>query len=241
MRPVLRRLAYLVLPALILLLPASASAFPLTNCTLVLTSFDNGGVQLDSATVGATDATETNPFDVEFDGTVEWVGTMGPLVIKDHHWSVSIFNVPTPLSGGDPNEGGDVDGDGTVEVGANLPINLVGLFYVSGSISGAGGECSGSGWAKLAGDPIGSIGFWLFLILIALGLFMMYRGYKGAGAWAVLGGVIFGLGGALGLITFALMLAGSWTPLAALGVGLLMGIVLAIIGPKPEAAPPPAA
>lgn len=240
MRPVLRRLMYLVLPALILLLPASASAFPLTNCTLVLTSFDKDEVQLDSATVSATDATQTNPFDVEFDGTVEWVGTMGPLVIKDHHWSVSIFNIPTPLSGGDPNEGGDVDGDGTVQVGENLPIKLVGLFYVSGSIAGTGGECSGSGWAKLAGDPIGSIGFWAFLILLILGLFMMYKGYAGAGAWAVLGGLIFGLGGALGLITFSLMLVGSWTPLAAIGVGLLMGIVIAMVGPK-QVAPPSAA
>jgi len=161
-------------------------------------------------------------------------------VIKDHHWSVSIFNIPTPLAGGDPNEGGDVDGDGTVEVGANLPIKLVGLFYVSGAISGAGGECSGSGWAKLAGDPIGSIGFWAFLILLILGLFMMYKGYTGAGAWAVLGGLIFGLGGALGLITFSLMLVGSWTPLAAIGVGLLMGIVIAMVGPK-QVAPPSAA
>lgn len=236
MRPVLRRLAFIALPALILLLPASASAFPLTNCTLTLTSLDKNGTQLDTATNGADDSTQADPFVVDWDGSVAWAGTMGSQVIKDHHWSVSVFNIPTPLSGGDPNAGGKTDGAGTVQVGENLPFELVGLFYVSGSIAGTGGDCAGSGWMKLDGDPFGTILFWAFLVLILLGGLMLFMGWKGAAAWAILGGLIFGIGGALGLIIFALMLVGSWTPLAAIVVGLILGIVVAMFGPKPTAA-----
>ncbi len=236
MRPVLRRLLYIALPALILLLPASASAFPLTNCTLTLTSLDANGTQLDTATAGGDDSTQADPFIVDFDGSVAWAGTMGSQVIKDHKWSVSVFNIPTPLAGGDPNAGGDTDGDGTVQVGENLPFELVGLFYVSGSIAGTGGDCAGSGWMKLNGDPVGSVLFWIFLVLVVLGALMLFMGWKGAAVWAIVGGLIFGLGGAVGLIVFALMLVGSWTPLAAIGGGLVLGIVVAMFGPKPTAA-----
>ena len=237
MRPVLRRLALFALPALILLLPASASAFPLTNCTVDLTSVDKSGNQLATATGGGNDSTLTNPFIANWDGSVKWVGTMGTQVIKDYKWSVSIFNVPTPLGGADANADGKVDGAGTVQVAENLPFQLVGLFYVSGSIAGSGGDCAGSGWMKLDGNPVGTLQFWAFLILLVLGLLMMVMGYRGARAWAVIGGLVFGIGGALGLITFALMLVGQWTPLAAIGGGLVLGIIVAFIGPKPTPAP----
>jgi len=236
MRPVLRRLALIALPALILLLPASAGAFPLTNCTLALTSHDKDGNVLDNATAGGNDSTQSDPFVVDWDGSVAWAGTMGSQVIKDHSWGVSVFNIPTPLSGGDPNEGGDTDGDGTVQVGENLPFEITGLFFVSGQIAGTGGSCAGSGWMKLNGDPVGTLAFWAFLILIVLGLLMMFMGYKGAGVLAIIGGLIFGVGGALGLIIFAVMLVGSWTPLAAIAVGLVLGFVVAFIGPKPTPA-----
>ena len=230
MRPAPRRLALIALPALILLLPASASAFPLSNCTLALTSFDASGGTIDTATVNLTDATQENPFEVDFDGTVAWAGTMGPLVIMDHSWSVSVFNIPTPLSGGDPNEGGDTDGDGTVQVGENLPFQLTGLFYVSGAISGTGGSCAGSGWMLLRGDAFGTLLFWIALILIVLGLLFFWMGWRrGAWGWCIFGGLFFGLGLALMLIMYALMLVGSWTPLAALAVGLVIGLVIVFV------------
>lgn len=234
MRPVLRRLAFIALPALILLLPASASAFPLSNCTLDLTSLDANGANLDTATAGADDATQSDPFMVDWDGSVAWTGTMGSLVIKDHTWGVSVFNIPTPLSGGDPNAGGKTDGAGTVQVGENLPFRMVGLFYVSGSISGSGGSCAGSGWMQLTGDAFGTIPFWIGLVLLVLGALLYWMGWRGAWAWALLGGVIFGLGLALMLIIYALMLVGSWTPLAALVVGLVIGFVIVFFSPKPQ-------
>jgi hypothetical protein len=236
MRPVLRRLALIALPTLILLLPGSVSAFPLSNCALTLTSFDKNGNQMDTATVGDTDATQENPFEVAFDGTVQWAGTMGSQVITNHHWSVSVFNIPTPLSGGDANASGKTDGSGTVYVGKNLPIQITGLFYVSGGISGTGGDCAGSGWMKLTGDPFGTIPFWIFVVLAVVGLLLMFMGFRGAAAWAIIGGLVFGLGLALGSIIYAMMFVGSWTPLAAIGGGLVLGIVTGVIGPKPTPA-----
>lgn len=236
MRPVLRRLAFIALPALILLLPASASAFPLSNCTLALTSLDANGTTIDTATVGASDATQEDPLLVDWDGSVQWAGTMGSLVIKDHTWGVSVFNIPTPQSGGDPNEGGDTDGDGTVQVRDSLPFQFTGLFYVSGQISGTGGSCAGSGWVKLPGDPIGTMPFWLALLLVVLGLLMLWMGYRRGWGWAIPGGLILGLGSALMLIIYALMPVGSWTPLAALVAGLLIGFVVVFIRRRPPPA-----
>jgi hypothetical protein len=235
MRPILRRLALVALPALILLLPTAAGAFPLTNCTLELTSLDASGNTIATAKAGANDATQESPLLVDFDGKVQWTGTQGSQVIKNHTWGVSIFNIPTPLSGGDPNTAGKSDGDGTVQVGANLPFRVTGLFYVSGSIAGTGGSCAGSGWMRLRGDPFGTIGFWLFVVLIALGLLLMYLGYRGTWPWAILGGLVFGIGLALGLIIYAVMLVGSWTPIAAVVVGLAMGVVVAVYRRRPEA------
>jgi hypothetical protein len=236
MRPVLRRLAFIALPALILLLPASASAFPLSSCTLTVTSLDAHGTMIDTATAGATDATQENPLLVDADGKVQWAGTMGSQVITNHHWSVSIFYIPTPLSGGDPNAGGKTDGDGTVQVDANLPFRFTGLFYVSGGISGTGGSCEGSGWMRLRGDPFGTILFWVALILILLGLLMYWMGWRGVWGWAIFGGLLFGLGSALMLVIYALMPVGSWTPLAALVVGLIIGFVFVFFRRRPVAA-----
>ena len=56
-------------------------------------------------------------------------------------------------------------------------------------------------------------------------------GYRGAGAWAIIGGVVFGLGMALGLITYALMLVGSWTPIAALGATIALLLARTITNP----------
>jgi hypothetical protein len=233
MRPAVRRLAITALPILVLLFPAGASAFPLTSCTLDLTSVDADGATLDTATAGGADSTQADPFQVDWDGTVQWTGTTGSQAISDSDWGVSVFGIPTPLSGNETNEDGTVDGDGTVDVGVNLPFRVTGLFFVSGSISGTGGSCAGSGWMRLIGDPFGTTLFWLGLILIVLGLLALWRGYLGSAVLAILGGLLLGLGGAMMLVIYALMFVGEWTPLAALLVGILIGILTAVFRRRP--------
>jgi len=235
MRPVLRRLAVMALPVLILLVPSGASAFPLTDCTLELTSVDGAGLPLDTAIAGAADSTQADPFQVDWEGTVEWAGTTGSQVIKDSSWGVSVFGIPTPLSGSEANEDGTVDGDGTVDVGVNLPLRMTGLFFVAGSTSGSGGSCGGSGWMRLIGDPFGSTLFWLGLVLIVLGILALWRGYLHSSILAAFGGLLLGVGAAATLITYAAMFAGQWTPLAAFAAGLFIGIVVAVMRPETAA------
>lgn len=223
----------MALPVLVLVLslPLSVSAFPLTDCTLNLTSLDADGNELATAAGDGNDSTQADPFEVDWDGTVEWTGTTGTEVIKDSRWGVSVFNIPTPLSGTEANEDGEKDGDGTVDVGVNLPLRMTGLFFVSGSISGDGGSCSGSGWMRLVGDPLGSTLFWLGLVLIVLGLLALWRGYLRSSILAAFGGLLLGLGAAAMLITYAAMFVGQWTPLAAFVAGILIGSVVAVMRP----------
>lgn len=232
MRRVTRRLALIALPAAILLLPASVNAFPITDCTLELTSVGAGGATIDTATGGGADSTQANPFQVDWDGTVEWTGTTGTQTITDSDWSVSVFGIPTPLSGHETNEDETVDGDGTVEVGVNLPLGVTGLFFVSGSMVGTGGSCEGSGWMRLTGEPIGSSLFWLGLILTLLGLLALWRGYQRSSIVAAFGGLLLGLGATATLITYAVMFVGEWTPLAAFLAGVFIGLVVAVMRPE---------
>jgi len=230
MRLVPRRIALLLVPALVLLLPASAAAFPLSNCTLQITSRDASGAVIDTASNGADDATQSEPLEVEWDGPVAWVGTTGSQVIMNHDWYVDVFMLPTPLRGGDPNTSGDPNGDGTVDVSADLPFQIVGAFYVSGEIVGDGGSCSGSGWMKLRGNPIGTLPFWAGVILFVLGGAMLWGAFRGSWWMAIVGGFAFGLGAAVLFIVFAFLLVGGWTPIASMALGIVIGIVLRVLG-----------
>jgi len=238
MRPAPRRLL-LALPALfvLLLLPASASAFPLTTCTLTVTSTDASGKTIATATGGADDATETNPLLVDWDGTVTWHGTSGDNAIKNNSWHVDVFMVPTPLRGGDANDKGNKVGDGTASVRGNAPFQFTGLYYVSGEFRGDGGSCVGSGWFKLTGSPASTIPFWIAVVLGLLGLALLVLGLAGSWGWAVLGGLFTGLGLAAVLAMLAVLPIGAWTPLAALALFVVVGLAVAIFAPKPT---PPA-
>ena len=215
---------------LALVIPGTASAFPLTNCTLTLTSQDKSGAPLSSAAGGAPDATQQNPFLVDWDGSVSYDGTTGTQVIKDNSWFVNVFHFPTPLRGGSPNGDGNQKGNGSVGVGANAPFRVTGLYYVDGAISGTGGQCAGSGWFKLTGDPIGTIPFFVGLVLLIVGAVLVVGAIAGSALAGFLGGIVLGLGAAVMLVIYSVALLGEWTPVAALAVGLVAGIALAFLG-----------
>jgi hypothetical protein len=153
---------------------APAAAFELTNCTLSLTSMDADGAVLDTAQGPGIGATSDDPFEVDWDGTVHYVGTSGAIVLRDHSWHIDVFMIPTPLRGGDPNTGGDTDGEDTVGVGENAPFQLVGLFYVSGEIVGTDGSCAGNGWFKIDGNPLTTIPFWAAVVIALLGAVLLW-------------------------------------------------------------------
>ena len=205
---------------------APVAAFPLTNCTLEASSAAADGSPVDSIVGGADDATQEDPFLVDWDGTISYQGG-SDIEMKDNSWSVSVFNIPTPLSGGDDNPEDNRTGSGTVGVSENAPFRITGLYYVSGALNGSGGTCSGSGWFKLTGDPIGTIPFWFGLGLVVLGTLGLARGVRGHPVMAIAGGVLAGFGVATLAVIFSSLPVGSLTPIVALILGIATGVVIA--------------
>lgn len=212
-----------------LLLAAPVAAFPLTNCVLQASSIRADGSQIDSIASGAADATQDDPFIVDWDGTVSYSGS-SQIEMKANTWAVAVFGIPTPLRGGDDNPDDDRDGSGTVGVSANAPFRFTGLYYVSGAITGTGGTCSGSGWFKLAGDPVGTIPFFVALLVTLLGVGSMAVGSRGHTVTAIFGGLLAGLGLATLLVLFSALPLGSPTPIVVLLLGLIAGVIVALIG-----------
>jgi hypothetical protein len=220
------------LPAALLLalvVSGTASAFPLTNCTLTVSSTAKGGATLDTATGGAPDATQQDPFIVDWDGTVAYDGTTGSQVIKHNTWFVNVWHLPTPLRGGSPNDDGNQKGNGSVDVSANAPFRMTGLYFVDGAISGEGGQCAGSGWFKIAGDPVGTIPFFVGLALLVVGALLAIGGIAGSAVAGFFGGVLLGLGAAVMLVIYSVAAMGEYTPLAAFGAGVIAGVALVFV------------
>ena len=220
------------LPAALLLwlfAPGTASAFPVTNCTMTLSSVDKSGAPLGSATSGGDDSTTSSPFVVDWDGTVSYTGTTAPQTIKDYSYQVSVFYIPTPLQGASDNGDGNQTGNGTVSVSANAPFRFTGLYYVSGSISGQGGSCSGSGWLKLAGDPVGTLPFFVGVALLVLGVVLAALAIGGSVIAGLFAGIVLGLAVAILLVIFSIVPLGAVTPLAVLGVGVVLSVVLMLV------------
>jgi hypothetical protein len=228
MSRVLRRLVPAAVLATSLLIPASASAFPLTNCTATLTSISADGSPLDTVVGGAADSTREDPFLVDWNGTVAWEGTTGGIVFTDFTWGISITGIPTALNGVVANASGQTEGSGSVVPNDAFPLELVGLFYVTGSVSGDAGSCDGSGWIQLQGDPFGTLQFWAALAAVAIGILLIVLGRGGRWLLGLVGGLLLGLGSAVLLITFSLMLLAEWTPLVALIAGVLIGLAATV-------------
>jgi hypothetical protein len=191
MRAIARVLGALAAAALLALLAVSqAGAFELNGgCTLDISSSAADGGALDAASGapgGGQGGTQGDPFLVDWDGTVSWLGTSGSQVIRDHTWGVSVYGIPTPVRGGDPNEGGDTTGEGATGVGENAPFPLVGVFHVSGDINGAeGAHCDGNGWFRLQGNPFATIPFWVAVAIALIGLALLWSSRASQTAAAV--------------------------------------------------------
>jgi hypothetical protein len=130
------------------------------GCTVSATS------DLDSTDM--TDATRSNPFEVDAEGTISWNAT-SPAAIRDHTWVINVdiagFAVPV-AKGGDPNTAGtlsSVDSKSIPELvqrakdqgtaGADLLLGLRGIYRVFGNITGSS-SCSGDAYVRIQGSPL---------------------------------------------------------------------------------------
>lgn len=141
-------------------------------CTLEVHSFDAGGGAVDSAFAPGARGTQTDPFRVVWDGSVDFRFDTGVL-FTNNHWTFNFQGIPV-LNGRDDNPT-DLDEIGNIKVGQGLPFRLVGLFNVSGDLWGNNDatHCAGNGWIYLVGDPIGTIPWILAVVLLLAGLLLL--------------------------------------------------------------------
>jgi hypothetical protein len=219
----------LVALAWLLLFPSAVAAFPLTNCNMQVRSTTGSGAPLDTAQSGDGSASQTDPFEVDYNGSVSWTGTV-QISMKNNSYFINVFNIPTPLRGTNTNEDDNRTGQGNHSVAANSPFRVTGLYLVSGAITGSGGTCAGSGWFKLLGDPVGTVPFFVGLALLGLGALLLALGVRGNAFLALVGGVLAGLGAAIEFVIFSVVPAGENTVTVVVLVGLAGGAVVAIVG-----------
>lgn len=215
---------------LALIVPGTVIGFDLTGCTLSLTSLDAGGATISEGVGGnPNDSTQQNPFIVDWNGSVAYKGETNA-VIKDNSYEVKAYGLPTPIKGGSPNGDGNTKGSNTLGVSANAPFRITGLFEVEGTLKGTGGECHGSGWFKIIGDPVGTIPFFVGLGLLIVGALLVVGAIAGSALAGFVGGILLGLGAAVMLVIYSVPLVGQYTPLAALGAGVIAAVALTFVG-----------
>jgi hypothetical protein len=225
-----------------LMLPATASAFPLSgSCALTLTSTDAKGATLDTAKSGDGSASESDPLLVDWDGTLTWSGT-STIALQDNSYHVEMFGLPTPFRGSSANTGDARASSGTFAFKANAPIRFTGAYYLTAGIKGSGGTCEGSLVVKLIGDPITTIPFLVALALMAIGGLLAAWGLSGHLLGALAGGPILGFGAGLLAVILSVLPAGGLTPLILLAAGLVTGGATGVAGRaktwvRPAAAP----
>ena len=230
-----RRILVLAGAAVLLLLaiaaPARAADPPagaaITGpCTLTAMSTGESSKVPDTLTGPAT-SDQNNPFDVDRKGSVTWTGT-GP-AITTGTYQLTIYGLPV-WSGDIDNPGAKTSADGTLDLGDVLPIDVVGLIEVGGSVSGTGGSCSGSAWVRIGGDPLTSIPGLVGIGLGVLGLVGVLSAIPGRHAFrGLLFGLVLGLGGGILAVVFGVVPLGTVSPLVALGGGGVVGLVLGLL------------
>jgi len=156
-----------------LLLPATAAlASEGSGCSGTAISKDSSGATLETAHVPGAAASQDMPFLVDPRGTVDWSGSTDQ-PITGATWSVTVMGVPF-LNGTFQNDAKDTTTSGTTDI-ASLPdavtwaIKGHQVIPVSGTITGAGGTCTLSGYITGQGDPASSPMFYAGATFVVAG------------------------------------------------------------------------
>ena len=208
-----------------------AVAFPLTGCTMRVQAVDANGALYDWVTGGLVDSEVDEPFDVEWDGSVNYEATTGTQTITDYAAHLDVYGIPM-LHRSDPNANGDQAATASQPVLADPPFRFTGLYFVSGEIVGSGGRCQGNGWVRVVGDPVGTVPFWFAIGSMLIGLLLLGASVRAHGAIQIaaglVGGVAVGVALAVLLVIYAIVPFGAGTPAFLPEVMLLIGLSIGI-------------
>jgi hypothetical protein len=174
-----RTIVVVVVSGLVAIAANAAMAQSLEGgCTVSATS------DLDSTIM--TDATRSNPFDIDAEGSISWNAT-SPEAIMNHNWVINVdiggFAVPV-AKGGDPNTAGvisSVDSKSIPELvqrakdqgtaGADLLLGLRGIYRVFGNITGTS-SCFGDAYVNVKGSPLTELPGQVAAAVAVLGLIL---------------------------------------------------------------------
>ncbi len=134
---------------------------------------DEGVIENGSSPEG----TQADPFDVAWDGRVDFRFQTGTTVLQNNEWAVYAMGLPIPILSGRDDNPLDLDEIGKVEIAttaSGIP-RFVGLVYVSGWIKGNNdtSRCDGEGWVRIVGDPVGTVPWFVMAALILAGLLFL--------------------------------------------------------------------
>lgn len=120
----------------------------------------DGRVTIDGVTYTPANDTPGDPIVVPADArTAEWEGTTG-VPITDHTGRLGVVIGPGSVqiaSWGGENADLETSAAGAYDVGdarGELPVDLVGLYELTGMHSGSGGTCAGSAMVLIEGSPL---------------------------------------------------------------------------------------
>jgi hypothetical protein len=135
-------------------------------------SKDAYGAVLETAHVPGAAASQDLPFLIDPAGTVDWSGRTDT-AITGATYSVTIMGVPF-INGSYQNENKDTSASGTTDLGslpdaATWAIKGHQVIPVSGTITGAGGSCTITGYITGSGDPTSSPMFYAGATLVVAG------------------------------------------------------------------------
>ena len=227
------------------------SATLIGGCGGSASSLTTKGKLLGSFTVpGAPKASKSRPLLIDPKGSIHYRGGT-PVPFTKHHWHVALFGI-TVRSGGSLNIGNKAVTAGIQNLKA-LPLRFTGLYYLSGAISGLGGSCSGSLWVKVIGSPMGTIPWYLGVVLLVLGVLTLLWSFPHQRAltdsalrrhWirGALAGLLIGLASNILLVIYSAVAFDGLAPiLVVLVAPILVGVILGWSGPVIRRRPRPVA
>lgn len=151
----------------------------------------DGKVTIDGVTYTPANDTAADPIVVPADAaTAEWEGTTG-VAITDHTGRLGVVvgpgSVPIASWSGE-NADLETSASGVYDIGdarAELPVDLVGLYELTGTHSGSGGTCTGTAMVRIEGTPlttpVGAAAAAVTLLSL-IGLGLVGAGAAGSGA-----------------------------------------------------------